>query len=72
LYSEFQRAKINGVWKILLENFLLYLLGHLQGKYQRSEKHLSLIRNIRGGEIQPFSKIFLRSLITGLDKARFG
>ena len=34
--------------KNLLENFSLYLLGHLRAKNQRSEKYLSLIRNFKG------------------------
>ena len=58
LYSEFQRAKINGVWKILLENFFLYLLGHLREKNQRFEKHFSQIQNFRGVKFNRFQKIF--------------
>jgi len=58
LYSEFQRAKINGVWKILLENFFLYLLGHLREKNQRFEKHFSQIQNFRGVKFNRFQKNF--------------
>ena len=40
-----------------LENFSLYLLGHLRAKNQRSGKNLSLIRNFKGVKFNRFAKI---------------
>jgi len=51
-----QKSTVFG--KILLENFSLYLLGHLHGKYQRSEKHFSQIQNFRGVKFNRFQRFF--------------
>lgn len=68
-YSEFQRAKINANVKIYLKKILfLYLLGHLQEKYQRSEKHFSQIWNFRGGKFNRFQKFFSVHLLQVLAK----
>ena len=46
--QNFRRQKSTMFGKNFLENFSLYLLGHLRAKNQRSEKYLSLIRNFGG------------------------
>lgn len=52
-----QGAKRNSIKNFSVGKISLYLLGHLQANNQRSEKLLSLIRNFKGGEIQPPAKI---------------
>ena len=74
-YSEFQRAKINGNAKISLKNFSIYLLGHLQEKYQRSEKHFSQIQNFKGAKFNRLYKIFQKNFLSTnktLGQMRFG
>jgi len=51
-----------------LENLSLYLLGHLQEKNQRSEKHFSLIWNFKGAKFNRFQKFFSVHLLQVLAK----
>lgn len=73
-YSEFQRAKINGLHKIFLKNVSLYLLGHLREKNQRSKRTFHLFGISEGWNSTVYGKSSknFRSLITGLGKVRFG
>ena len=54
--------------KNFFENFSLYLLGHLQEKNQRSEKHFSLIWNFKGAKFNRFQKFFSVHLLQVLAK----
>ena len=71
-YSEFQRAKINGVWKKSFRKFLPLSVRTFAGEKSTVWKTPFTYLEFQRGEIQPFSKIFLRSLITGLGEVRFG
>jgi len=72
LYSEFQRAKINGVWNNSFRKILPLPVRTFAWKISTVLKTPFTDSEFQRGEIQPFSKIFLRSLITGLGKVRFG
>jgi len=66
--QNFRGQKSTVFGKILLENFSLYLLGHLGAKYQRSEKHLSPIWNFRGVKFNRFQKFFSVHLLQVLTR----
>ena len=55
-YSEFQKAKINGIWKNSFRKFLPLPVRTFAGEKSTGYNHLSLIRNFRGVKFNRFQK----------------